>query len=114
MSFIANLAIDAKAPGGDPFVINIEIGAPYRHARYEAWACDLSLAPLHEDLRPAVAQDSLQALCLALRLAGSLLEGFVQRGGVLSMEGERFPLEAYFDPPFVGLRGGSDPRPELG
>lgn len=110
MSFIANLAIDAKAPGGDPFVINIEIGAPYRHARYEAWGCDVSLAPLYEDLMPAVGQDSLQALCLA----GSLLEGFVQRGGVLSMEGERFPLEAYFDPPFVGLRGESDPRPELG
>lgn len=114
MPSIASISIDAQAPEGQSYVLTIEVGAPYPHPRHRAWACDLSLSPLYDDLMPAVGQDPLQALCLALRMAASLLEGFLQRGGTLSIEGERFPIEAYFDPPFTGLSVYSEQSAERG
>ena len=96
MPTIASLSLDAVSAQGEQFTITVEIGAPYLSERWDAWACPVSIQPLYERLADQVGGDSFQALCLAIRLARSLLVDFVDKGGALLIGGEPFPLEAYF------------------
>jgi hypothetical protein len=55
---------------------------------------------LHERLRDQHGGESFQAMFLAMRLALTLLRGFVETGGTLLMAGEDragadFPFDAY-------------------
>lgn len=86
-----------RSPDDDGFQINVQVGPPYQvDDEPHEWACPVSMVPLYKNLRDAHANDSLQALCLALSLALDLLSGFRDKGGELFYEsGERFPLEAY-------------------
>ncbi len=61
----------------------------------EEWSCPVSVRPLHDQLSDQHGGDSLQALCLAIRLALDLLKDFRAKGGVLLIDGEDFPIEAY-------------------
>ena len=97
MSAIANFSLDAVDADGHPFLLTVEIGAPYRHEKYEAWACPVSVLPLFDKLSDQVGEDSFQALCLGIRLTQALLEDFVSKGGSLLVGGEAFPFEAYFN-----------------
>lgn len=77
------------------FSIRVQIGRPYLRAKDpEMWACAVSLEPLHGQLADIAGEDSFQALCLANRLAASLLEGFVQSGGrLLNDDGTAFSVK---------------------
>ena len=57
---------------GNRLGVTIEIGSPYQCGP-EEWACSVALNGLHDKLRDIRGGDALQALCLALRLAFSLL-----------------------------------------
>ncbi len=94
MPTVANLSIAAKAAEGEAFEIELEIGAPYCTETGE-WACPVGLQGLYDDLPDVRGEDSFQALCLAIGLAQKLLQDFVDEGGTLSVDGDRFPLESY-------------------
>lgn len=96
MSAIASLSLDAVDPDGLSFRLTVEIGMPYLHEEYEAWACAVSVRPLYKKLNDQVGEDSFQALCLCIRLVQTLLEDFVSKGGRLLVQGAPFPFEAYF------------------
>ncbi|THD60988.1 hypothetical protein [Phenylobacterium sp.] len=73
--------------------MTLQIGAPY-HCNTGEWACPVDLS-LYEGLSDIRGEDSYQALCLAIRFAQNLLQGFVDDGGKLLVGGEPFPIEAY-------------------
>jgi hypothetical protein len=97
MMSIADLELDANDKDGRSFVLRIRIGTPYQLDQ-ETWACPLVLDPLFPENRYIMGADSLQSLCLALRMANTLLSGFLMDGGNLQMDGEAFPMDAYFSP----------------
>lgn len=97
MNGIANLSLDGLDADGVEFAVHIAVGAPFVNER-GWWACTVTLHPLFAPF-DIFGADSLQALTLALRTARSLLEDFTDKGGKLTMEGEVFPLEAWFGPP---------------
>jgi hypothetical protein len=99
-AMIAKTTFFAQRPGEERFPITVSIGTPYRCGTDpEEWACPVALDPLYPRLRDQHGGSALQSLCLAIRLAGYLLLGFEEDGGVLTFEGgERVPLDAYFTP----------------
>jgi uncharacterized protein DUF6968 len=93
---IAAAEFDALLPSGERRRITLKIGRPYRASTGE-WRCPMALDGLQERLPDAAGEDSLQSLCLALRLLMSQLEGFVGRGGQLFFADgtDHLPLDAY-------------------
>jgi|SRR6185369_6979030 len=91
---VASVSIDAVSPEGEAFVIELEVGTPYKCETGE-WACPIALGGLYDHLGDMHGEDSYQALCLAMRLAQDLLQDFRDKGGKLLMGTEDFPLEAY-------------------
>ena len=80
---------------GSRFEIVVEIGEPYQCSP-EEWACPVALRGLHDRLRDMHGGDALQALCLAIRLAFSLLAAFKDEGGkIFHRDGGEVPLESY-------------------
>ena len=98
MKQIAEETIFGRRQAGERFDVHIEVGVPYQWGDDpNEWACPVSMRPLHSELRDIHGGSSLQALCLALSLAKSLLEGFLQSGGQLTYEtGENFAIDAVF------------------
>ncbi|HEX2724889.1 MAG TPA: hypothetical protein VHN20_03605 [Beijerinckiaceae bacterium] len=102
-SYIAALDLVAVHPGGVRVPVSLRVGAPKRVSRGE-WSCAVRLDGLHDGLTTTRGEDSVQALCLALGLAATLLRDFVSRGGRLvhaeaTEDGgseSDWPLEAYF------------------
>lgn len=96
-SRIASLALLAVRPTGERIPLTLTVGAPAR-ARDGSWRCSVRFDGLHDGLAPMAGDDGVQALCLALGLAATLLRDFVAGGGrVLDAAGaEDWPLEAYF------------------
>ena len=97
---IATLALQARrSANSEEFPVSVSVGAPYRRPN-GSWGCPLELTGLHGRLADVVGEDSFQALCLAIVLAGNLLRAFVDGGGRLRSLGDDpedlFPLEAYF------------------
>jgi len=90
---ITELVGESKERGR--FSIRVQIGRPYLRAKDpDMWACPVSVEPLYKRLADIAGEDSFQALCLANRLAASLLEGFVQSGGrLLNNDGTAFSLD---------------------
>ena len=89
---IAETQLIGESKDRGRFSIRVQIGRPYLRARDpDMWACPVALEPLHERLADIAGEDSFQALCLASRLAASLLDGFIQSGGrLLNDDGTRF------------------------
>lgn len=94
---IASTSLFGQRPGEERFEIAVEVGTPYQCGNDpEEWACPVAVRPLSEKLRDVHANDSLQALCLAIALVQDWLQDFREKGGVLTFDtGEEFPLEAY-------------------
>jgi hypothetical protein len=92
---IAETELIGESKDRGRFSIRVQIGRPYlRASDPDMWACPVSLEPLHERLADIAGEDSLQALCLATRLAASLLDGFVESGGrLLNDDGTAFSPE---------------------
>ena len=94
--WIASVGLVAVRPDGSRAPLALRISAPAAHPD-GVWACRMDLGGLHDGLLPMHGEDALQALCLALGLAASLLRDFQARGGRLEYpDGGEFPLEAYF------------------
>jgi len=94
---IANTTFIAVRPDGYQSEIAVKIGTPYQCGEAPGeWACPVALSGLYDRLSDPHGGDAFQALCLAIRLALSLLSGFVADGGrLLFKTGEEVPLEAY-------------------
>lgn len=91
---VAETRLYGKLAGEEPFEIVIRIGLPYKSD--SAWACPVSIEPLHNSLPDIRGDDSLQSLCLAISMAIDLLSGFKASGGkLLNSTGELFSLEPY-------------------
>src|SRR5262245_16964356 len=101
---IAVTALIAETADRGRFPLRVEFGRPYLRSRDpDVWACPVSVFPIHERLADVAGGDSLQALCLASRLAVSLLEAFVASGGQLrNDDGTAFSTDVLG---FAGPRG---------
>jgi hypothetical protein len=95
---VASLKLVEIAPSGTRTPIHIEVGQPHLDGR-GAWACSIRADGLDSKSRDIYGEDSLQALCLGLRLVRTHLEGVLERGSRLvhSDDGSEFPLDAYFE-----------------
>jgi hypothetical protein len=94
---VASSELIGVRANGERFTISLQIGQPYeRPGEIAHWSCPVSLEPLYPKLADQSGVDSFQALCLASRLAITLLAGFKADGGsLLNSDGTEFPLEAY-------------------
>lgn len=88
--------IDAVGADGEAFAVEVAVGVPFLSERYQTWACTLTMLPLLPKPFDVGGEDSLQALCLALRMARSMLDDFTEKGGKLFTDGEPFSIDAYF------------------
>lgn len=108
MSEIAATTITGVTAAGEHIAISVTIGTPYRETTDpEVWRCPVAVFPLYGRLADIAGNDSLQALCLATRLAFSLLHDFKSKGGRLLLakeDGEEteFPVDAYLPQPLGG------------
>lgn len=101
--YIASLDLVAVHRDGIRVPVSLRVGAPARVSPGE-WSCAIRLDGLHDGLTTMRGEDSVQALCLALGLAATLLRDFVGRGGrlVYAQANEDggpesdWPLESYF------------------
>ena len=59
-------------PNGERVTVTVAVGHPYPTMEGD-WACPVEIAGLHGRLTDVHGTDSLQALCLAIKLVGSLL-----------------------------------------
>lgn len=101
MQPIAELKLSGVRADGSVVPITAAVGPPYRQERH--WRCPISLVGIDDHLADIAGEDSLQALCLGLRLLGLRLADFLARGGRLFVEGggpddpdTELPLDAYF------------------
>jgi len=94
---IANSELVGVRATGERIKISLRIGEPYeRGGETPYWSCPISLEPLYSELADQAGVDSFQALCLASRLAITLLAGFKDDGGMLFFpDGTEFPLDSY-------------------
>jgi hypothetical protein len=95
---VASLKIVHLTAGGRRIPITVEVGLPRRNSDAGEWCCPIQLAGIDDRVRPSYGEDSLQALCIALRHIRSQLETVIELGGrlIYAEDGEEFPLEAYF------------------
>lgn len=68
---------------GGAIDIAVGTGIPYEDTKYGAWACPLIVDGLYSDLAHMHGIDSWQALRESQKLAVSLLQGFIEKGGKL-------------------------------
>lgn len=94
---VANVELVELTAEGVRLPIRIEIGKPCPDGR-GAWDCPVLVGGIDGKLRHAYGEDSLQALCLGLRLVHRLLECGLKQGSRLidPLEGTDFRLDAYF------------------
>jgi uncharacterized protein DUF6968 len=94
---IAVAEMSCVAADGTKFDARIAVCRPYRATTGE-WRCPMAMSGLQEALPDMAGEDSLQALCMALSTARSLLEHFVEQGGQLFYRGNdsRFDIAATF------------------
>jgi hypothetical protein len=95
---VATLEVIEVAADGARIPMRLELGQPRPDGR-GTWVCQLSVDRHHLRLEDICGEDSLQALCLALRLFRLHLELAFERGSrlVYPDDGGEFPLHAYFE-----------------
>jgi len=95
---VASLKLVEIAPDGTRRPIHVEVGCPRADGR-GAWACSIRVGGLDSATRDIFGDNSLQALCLGLRLVRTDLEGALGRGSRLvhADDGSDFRLAAYFE-----------------
>ena len=95
---IATLELVEVAADGSRIPLRIELGQPRPDGR-GAWACLVSVDGYDRHAKDIYGEDSLQALCLAMRMVRLHLDCSLERGSRLVHTDEDidFPLEAYFE-----------------
>jgi hypothetical protein len=101
MQPIAELKLSGVRADGSVVPIIVSVGQPYPQERH--WRCPITLVGIDDHLADIAGENSLQALCLGLRLLGLRLADFLAKGGRLFVEGggpddpeTELPLAAYF------------------
>lgn len=97
MDSIATLDLAEIAATGRRTSIRVEIGRPHPDPR-GGWACPVLVDGLDGKVRDIFGEDSLQALCLGLRIVRVHLACVLERGSRLvdARDDSDFPLEVYF------------------
>ena len=97
MDPVATLALVELAPDGTRSPVCAQIWRP-RHDERSSWACPVLVSTINETPRNIYGEDSMQALCLAVRFVHLMLQSVVERGSRLlnSEDDEDFPLQTYF------------------
>jgi hypothetical protein len=104
---IGALSLVMVNPTGRRVAIRVEVGRPKQERG--AWRCPVLVAGIDDTVRYTCGEDSLQALCLALRRVGFHLQSAVDAGNQLMDDEEHsFPLEAYFRTGTVGIEPGRE------
>jgi len=81
---------------GERITLIVEIGQPYRSPE-GIWRTPLALHGLDGQLSDICGEDSLQSLCLAVKMVHLRLASVVEAGDQLvDVNGDAFPFEAYF------------------
>src|SRR5207247_9007237 len=95
---IATLELVEVAADGSRIPLRIELGQPRPDGR-GAWACLVSVDGYDRHAKDTYGEDSLQALCLAMRMGRLRLYCALERGSRLvhSDQDPDSPLEAYFE-----------------
>lgn len=94
-----SLIAETKMIGIYPDMREIEIlasiGSPFRDLNGR-WGCPAEISGIYGKLGPVYGEDSMQALCLALKLVYTLLKDFIEKGGKLVHPYDKsdFPLRA--------------------
>jgi hypothetical protein len=98
---IAQLKLVKVVADGRRIPVEVTVGQPFHELDRDMWCCQVQLAGIDDRVRNICGDDSLQALCLALRCIRSQLETVIQLGGrvIDAEEGTDIPLEAYFGKP---------------
>ena len=89
-TIVATRSLVGRTPERGELDITCSVGMPYP-CKDGDWACPVSLTPLFDQLPDIRGVDSFQALSEAVKLIHRLLEGFVEMGGTLFMDGDEFP-----------------------
>ena len=89
---IAEYTLMGKRAGEPAFPISLVICKPeLSEAMAPAWGCLVTVSPLNSKSLSVYGDGSFQALCLGIRHAMQMLQGFVEQGGALQYEnGESF------------------------
>lgn len=95
MDAIASLDLVEIVPSGKRVPTRIEISQPHPDER-GSWACPVLISSISEKVSEIHGEDSLQALCLAVRFVHIVLRTRVERGSRLICDGGDFPLDAYW------------------
>lgn len=95
---VAVLELVEVTADGSRTPLRIELGQPRLHGR-GAWACLVSVDGYDRPAKDIYGEDSLQSLCLGLRMVRLHLECALARGSRLvdPDEGTDFPMDAYFE-----------------
>lgn len=81
MEIIAEKHLEARHQNGEKRAIRIALSKPYQDTAKECWVCEVVLDGMDVGLsRPICGEDSLQALCLAIRIATAGVSIFVEQG----------------------------------
>lgn len=92
---MVTLEVTALMPGGREVTMRARIDTP-RHAADGGWACEVQVAPVHDQILSVRGVDSFHAMWLACSLVLKLLAELKEAGAELkAADGSEFPLEAY-------------------
>jgi hypothetical protein len=93
---IAETELVRVRPGGERITLTVEIGQPYQSPE-GIWRTPLALHGLDGRLPDICGQDSLQSLCLAVKMVHLRLASILEAGDRLVDDQDGvFPFEAYF------------------
>jgi hypothetical protein len=95
-------------PGGGRVSVTIAVGHPYPTSEGD-WACPVEIDGLQGRLEDIAGEDSMQALCLAIRTARDLLTSFMADGGRVLDPGTGKPVS--LDDRFGSPKPSGSPRP---
>jgi hypothetical protein len=93
---IAKIDLVRVRPSGERITLTVEIGQPYQSPE-GVWQTPVALHGLDGRLSDICGEDSLQSLCVAVKMVHLRLASIIDAGDRLQdAEGGAFPFDAYF------------------
>ena len=93
---IAHLELTRVRTNGQRTLISVKVGPPYKTIE-GAWRTPVEIHGLDDRLADIYGVDSLQSLCLAIRLVKARLESAIADGDrLVDSEDSDIPFDAYF------------------
>ena len=95
---VAQIRLLRVSSAGTKLPVEVRIAKPYYDGKF--WKCPVYLEGFHTKIPDICGMDSLQSLCLAIKMVGELLLHIQQEGDRVIFEHDEeeqnFPFEAYF------------------